>query len=351
VPFINWNVIADHYGIRNEIPINWIKAYPKLNKYDFAWKSVRWAQSWESDLIYTRLPQAAAISSSMGLNTILETHDQPKGRIGPIAMRLFLKGKGARRVVVISHALAADLAKLINGFPVSPFTLIAPDGVDLVRYVDLPSPVEARMLLSPWLEDLARRVGGEYSSSVFTVGYTGHLYPGRGINLILDLAERLPNINFLIVGGETNDYEELVARVNSRNLRNLIPVGFVPNAELPLFQASCEVLLMPYQRRVAASSGGDIAQYLSPMKLFEYLASGRVICSSDLPVLREILTEKNAILLPPENLIAWVNALEKIQHDLEFRYSLSVAARDTALLYTWQERVKKILSYPPELSK
>jgi glycosyltransferase involved in cell wall biosynthesis len=145
--YSNWNEIADLYGIRSKFPITWINANPGLRRYDFAWQSVRWARAWRPDLIYSRLPQAAAVSSLIGLDTILESHDLPQGRMGPLAMRWFLKGKGSRRLVVISHALAADLAILIRGLPSDPFTIVAPDGVDLARYADLPKPEEARNLL------------------------------------------------------------------------------------------------------------------------------------------------------------------------------------------------------------
>jgi glycosyltransferase involved in cell wall biosynthesis len=116
----------------------------------------------------------------------------------------------------------------------------------------------------------------------------------------------------------------------------------VPNSELPGYQAACDVLLMPYQARVAASSGGDISRYLSPMKLFEYLACGRVILSSDLPVFHEVLDSTNAILLPPEDHDTWVEA---IQIGLQFpeRYArLREQAQRDAQQYTWNARVQKI---------
>ncbi len=145
--------------------------------------------------------------------------------------------------------------------------------------------------------------------SCFTAGYTGHLYAGRGGELMIELAARLPEITFLLVGGEPPDVARLQAKVNARQLDNVILTGFIPNADLPLYQAACDVLLMPYQKPVAASSGGDIAPYLSPMKLFEYLACGRAILSSDLPVLREVLNPANAVLLDPETSRAWAAAL------------------------------------------
>jgi len=344
--FLDWDEIAEFYGLQRQFPIQWMRTLPGLRKYDYAWCCVFWARSWQADVIYTRLPQAAALSSLFGSATILEMHDFPHGKMGPFLLKAFLRGKGACRLVVISQALAADLAKEVGKGPIEAKTLVAPDGVDLSRFVDLPTPEDARQCLRDRLEAFAVTVGGTFSCERFTAGYTGHLYRGRGINLIVELADRIPEMNFLVVGGEAEDYQKLVETVRSKGLRNLTPTGFVPNAELPAYQAACEVLLMPYQRRVAASSGGDISRYLSPMKLFEYLACGRAICSSDLPILREVLTNQNAILLPPEDLSAWVDALRRLQRDPSLRASLTKAARQTADAYTWEARVRKILNHP-----
>jgi glycosyltransferase involved in cell wall biosynthesis len=117
----------------------------------------------------------------------------------------------------------------------------------------------------------------------------------------------------------------------------------VPNAELPRYQAACDVLLMPYQRHVAASSGGDIARYLSPMKLFENMACGRPILSSDLPVLQEVLNPENALLLPADDLDAWVAALQELAASPETRLRFSAQARRDVTAYSWDRRAARIL--------
>ncbi len=117
----------------------------------------------------------------------------------------------------------------------------------------------------------------------------------------------------------------------------------MPNAELPLYQAACDVLLMPYQQKVAASSGGDIARYLSPMKLFEYLACQRPIVSSDLAVLQEVLNPQNAILAPADDPAAWERAIQSLRSDPELRNRLASQARQDAQRYTWETRARRIL--------
>lgn len=335
-----WDELSYHYGITQSFEIVWLKRNPRMRSYDFGLQSVRWAQHWRADLIYTRLPQAAAIASRLGKSTIYEVHDLPNGIFGSWLFTQYCKGIGAKVLVVITKALREAILEqnlTIKNIRKRSFLpiVVVPDGVDLARYHNLPDPQIARQFLST-------RVN--LPQSTFTVGYSGHLYKGRGIDLIIEIAANLPKLTFLIVGGETEDVKIVEQLILKRGLKNIILTGFVPNAELPGYQASCDVLLMPYQNRVAASSGGDIAKYLSPMKLFEYMACGRAIISSDLPVLREILNVKNAILLPPDDLNGWITAIQELKVNPDKRSLLGGQALQDVQQFSWKTRAQKILS-------
>lgn len=338
-----WEELAHHYGLKHAFEVDWLFSHPRLRRYDFSWRALRWADGWQADLVYTRLPQAAALASQRGMATILEVHDIPQGKLGPWFFRRFLNGKGARKLVMITQALATDLSRRF-GFQLStPFTVIAADGVDLERFERLPQPAEARRELIAQAQAEASTPLRRLSPERFTLGYTGHLYPGRGRDLLLELAKRLPQTTFLVVGGEARDINAFQAEVQAQRVDNLILTGFVPNAELPLYQAACDVLLLPYQQKVEASSGGDIARYLSPMKLFEYLACRRPIVSTDLAVLQEVLNSKNAILAPADDPGAWEQAIEILQSNPELRDRLAGQARQDAQRYTWEMRARQIL--------
>ena len=343
-PPADWATLQAHYGLQPHptFTLEWLPAHPNLKRYDFSLNSVLKARRWKADLFYTRLPQAAALASRLGVPTIYEIHDLPQGKSNPALLRLFYSGPGARRLVTITRALADDLEEHFGVPSALPFTIVAPDGVDLERYDNLPSPVLARKAIAQ-LPDARPETPAILQPERFTAGYTGHLYPGRGSDMILELAERLPAITFLIAGGEPRDVENLRQLVRQRKLENLLITGFIPNAKLPLYQAACDALLMPYQSQVAASSGGDIAQYLSPMKLFEYLACERAILSSDLPVLREILNPQNAILLPTGNLESWTDALRALADQPGSGAMLARQARQDASHYSWKGRARRIL--------
>jgi len=208
---------------------------------------------------------------------------------------------------------------------------VAPDGIDLERYGDQPGKDEAR-----------KRLG--IDPGAFVAGFSGHMYPGRGIDRIFDIALRMPDVVFYLMGGMEEHIEENRRIMKNRGIENIVFTGFVVNSELPLYQAASDVLLMPYQRRVAAVSTADIASFFSPMKMFEYMAANRLIVSSDLPVLREILDETNAVLCPPDDTEAWCEAINRARNDPSWAEKIAEKARSDVERYTWRNRVRRILS-------
>ena len=103
------------------------------------------------------------------------------------------------------------------------------------------------------------------------VGYFGHLYPGRGIEIIIGLAKINPSVLFCVCGGTP----ELVTSFRSTNrLQNIIYLGHVPHRESRYLMSRCDVLLMPYQRKVSIGDhSADTSRWMSPMKMFEYMAA------------------------------------------------------------------------------
>ncbi len=180
-----------------------------------------------------------------------------------------------------------------------------------------------------------------------TVGYTGHFYAGRGMNLLFELARRFPQVNFLWVGGNPRDVDAWRERLSAAQLSHVTLTGFVPQRALPLYQAAADILLMPYERKIAGSSGGDSASICSPMKMFDYLAAGRAILTSDLPVLHEVLNPHNAVFCPPEDVDGWAAALGALIEDPERIAALSRQARADSEPYTWLARAQRALAGLP----
>lgn len=325
-----WESLAEFYGLSQPFAIQWLPSAPRLKRYDFAWKAVGAARDWGAKAIYTRLPQAAWFGLGRGLPVLFELHDLPSGKVGPWILERILRHNGKKRLLFITRALQNAVEERYQLRFDPQMALVLPDGVDLERYHDLPHPEEAR-----------RQLGLATGLTAMT---SGHLYQGRGAPLFLALAGLFPQINFLWVGGRAEDVAHWQNQAQSAGLANLRFTGFIANAQMPLYQAAADFLLMPYERTISGSSGGNIASIYSPLKMFEYLASGRVIISSDLPVLHEVLNQNNAIFCPPEDVAAWQRALQTLIANSPLRLNLAAQARQDAALYTWQARAQKSLS-------
>jgi glycosyltransferase involved in cell wall biosynthesis len=323
------------YGLKLIFPITWLPSQLQLHRYDFAFQAARKAKEMKASLAYVWLFQAGIFSLLAHIPVILELHGPPEGRFGPLAFRLFQKMPGPRRLLPITMALARHYQEHFNVRLSDPqFVRIAPNGVDLERYHNLPGPITARERLG-----LPQATSAEYS---------GHLYPGRGMELLVQLAVRFPNVSFLWVGGRQQDIHSWRELLAGKNITNISLTGFVENSRLPLYQAAADILLMPYEHVITGSSGGNSAGYASPMKMFEYMACQRAIISSDLPVIREVLNPCNAVLCPPENVNAWSQALEQLVENESHRQSIAKQAWLDVQQYTWLERARKALEdFPP----
>lgn len=329
-PEVSWDTLSQHYGLQAIFDVVWLRSLRSGRRYDFCYRAVQAAKRWKAHLNYLWPLQAAALSSTLGYSTLLEVHDRPQGRLGPHLFRRALRGSGLKRLLPITAALEKYLEEKYQTTLNEPFSVVSPMGVDLERYQNLPDSKEARKALN-------LREG-------FSVGYTGHLYPGRGIELLFELARLNPSVAFIWAGGEAVAIERWRRRLWEADITNVQLLGFVPNNRLHLVHAACDVFLMPYARRISVSSGGDTARFASPMKVFEYFAAKRAIISSDLPVLREVLNESNALLVPPEDVTAWHSALQTLQSDSSLRKRLAKQACLDAVKYSWRQRTQNAIA-------
>ena len=267
---------------------------------------------------------------------IFETHQLESGWRRPLQARLLASQHII--TVVISKRLTECLADYHGFRPVRTLVLhdAAPAGI-------VPLPREQRR---------ARLIGivpQAYGAWRQVCGYFGHLYAGRGVEVIEAMADSRPDVLFLVFGG--NESDVTVRRLaNSRS--NLHYIGHVPHPVAQEAMRSMDVLLMPYQKRVSIGvAGQDTAQWMSPMKMFEYMASGVPLVSSDLPVLREVLEEgRNALLVAPGDPRAWVAAVDRLAFDPGFAAYLGANAHvDYQQLYTWAARARQLLEAAKEL--
>jgi glycosyltransferase involved in cell wall biosynthesis len=229
------------------------------------------------------------------------------------------------RLIVISEPLQA-----IYQHEFGLASTVAPDGVDLSRFDPTLTAENARQRLGleqgPW------------------VVYVGGLYEGRGLETLFEAVATLP-VKLLIVGGR--DEAEVAAwqaRAKSKGAESVRFVGYQSPALTPFYLAAADILAMPYGARTLTPSGEDTTAWMSPLKLFEYMAAGRPIVASDLSALRRVLKhEENALLTPPDDVIGLREAVRRLIVDPQLGNHLAQTARTEAQTHTWVERAKMIL--------
>ncbi len=325
----DWDEISTIFGIKTKFPIKYIPIIKKLRKYDFTLISGLFLLFNRFDVVHTWMPQIANIAGILRKPYIIELHGMPTGKVGPKMYKKLIFSEHKKRFLCITNALKLMYENEYNFKFKESEIQIAPNGVVLDPYLNSPETSEIRNHLG--------------INNQFTVVYTGHLYQGRGMDLLVNLAKALPEIQFLWVGGKDEDVDRWKTFITEKGINNILLTGFVGNDKIPAYQLLGDILVMPYETSIAGSSGGNSVDFCSPMKMFEYMAAGKPIISSNLPILHEVLNERNAIFCEYNNLDQWVDAINLIKENPDLGQSLGEQARLDVGMYSWVERARKSL--------
>lgn len=268
------------------------------------------------ELCYCRCLISCFFALNLGLKCIVEIHEMPHRAFFKWLYTRIFRHQNTVRVVVISEGLKTDL---VEEFGIDS-ALVAHDGASLT--------------------------GGEGTFALaengyINVGYAGGLRPGNGIELIIDLANHFANYKFHVVGGSTLEINEW-KRLQLHS--NIIWHGRMDPSDVAGFLKACDILLAPYQDGPKTRAGRDTSRWMSPLKIFEYMASGTPFLVSDYPVLREVLSEETAMLIPPRDIEQWRLKLEQLAHNGVLRETLARSALSRLKnSYTWDKRAAKVL--------
>jgi len=172
------------------------------------------------------------------------------------------------------------------------------------------------------------------------VGYAGHLYPWKGVDVLIEALARRPDLRGLVVGGHPGerDLARLEALAHARGIADRVEfTGWRPPQDVAASLARCHALALPNVRSTISE------RYTSPLKLFDYLAAGRPIVASDLPAIREVLTDQvNGLLVEPGRADVLADALGRVLDDGALAERLSRKAFDDADRYSWDARAGRL---------
>ncbi len=317
--------LYNFYGVKENFKIIQLKCLDPIpgsaSRFIFWLKSLsflsaarNYLRQQKYDILYTREQLAGKFFKEF----VLEVHSLPSV-IRPFHKKIWQQ---AKFLVVLTSFIRVDLVK--NNIAENKI-IIAPDGVDIAEFNLSISQQEARQKTNLPLDKKIVLYAGSF-----------YLRDWKGVDILLESAKYFDeNYCFVLVGGEEGEIEKIQEQYQ---LKNLILVPRQPHQQIPYYLKSADVLVLPNKK------GDKISEkYTSPLKLFEYMASGVPIVASDLPSIREVLNENNSILVEPNNSEDLAKGIKRALEDPNLSSRISKQAFFDIKNYTWEKRADKII--------
>lgn len=230
-----------------------------------------------------------------------------------ITVRTFL---AADRVVVVSDALKQTLVNEYQ-IPANQMSVVL-NGVD----IDIFS--------KQYDADEVRTRFGLVSGPL--VGFVGTFEPWHGVDLLVsafrDVTLRFPESQLVIIG-EGLGKDQAVSLANQLGLDGKVRfLGNLPQAEVAAVLGTAKVLVAPYPFEY-----GDIVG--TPLKIMEYMATGKGIVASTAPLHEMIEHETTGLRVIPANSKALAEGINRLLGDDQLCSALGENAARCARKYSW----------------
>ncbi len=174
------------------------------------------------------------------------------------------------------------------------------------------------------------------------VVYAGGLNAFKGVDLLIEVATQLPDVQFALAGGNDKQvaaYQQLIAEQQASNVKLL---GFLPQNELTALLQSADVLAHPHL-------SGEEATFTSPLKLFDYMASGTPIVATEIPPLKEFKASAAvAAWCEPDHPGAFAQCIQQVLQNCPRRAEGHQRSMEYVNQFSWGNRIEKIMSYVDE---
>jgi glycosyltransferase involved in cell wall biosynthesis len=317
--------------------------YFGLEKFGFLIQTVTFLISAKIYLFFKRYDILYTREQLVGLffkDFILEIHSLPSN-IKTFHKKIWQK---AKTLIVLTSFIKK---RLVEAGVKEDKILVAPDGVDLEKF-----QIQNYQAKVPKSQDdfgiasLKLKIREELGlpQDKILIGYVGMLKTmdmEKGIDVAIQSLKFLDeNYILVLVGGKREDIEFYKKQAEESNLSSRVFfIGWVKHKLVPLYLKSFDILITPFPENK------HYKFYMSPLKIFEYMASGAPIIASDLPSIREILNENNAVLVEPDNAEKLAEGIKKVLLNKDLADKISKQALEDVQGYTWQKRAEKILEF------
>lgn len=309
--YLKKNFLLNSYKSFKFLPILNKKISNFLDRLIFGFKVAQNLKNTKNSLILTRSISSSFFLSLYKTHHFLEIHNEQNSFSKFIMINLnFINSKYIKKVIFISDALS----KLYN--------------LDKKKFIILHDATDPK--------NFSKK---KKIKNIKRATYIGSFFKGRGIELIIQLAKKFKELEFYLYGEQNMRY-----RLNQKNLKFFKHIKY---SKVPYILSNSDILLMPYSKNVEINAKNiNTANYCSPLKMFDYLASGKVIISSRLDGICEILNhKKNALIAKDESVETWSDIIKKLIENKFNVRRISYNSIKTAKKYSWKNRAKEIIKY------
>lgn len=323
--------LRDFYGLAEALRTTELLTLPSFRvrpeKVTHGLLAPLWTRLASYQLVYTRNPLPAYLATLLGLPVVFETYRvcRTTSLVGRWMRRW---SRSPRLLGIVAHS-GLSSQSLTNCGVASEKVRAIHNGFNPTLFEDGLSRSEAR-----------RRLGLPAGDNVAC--YAGRMDRRKGIESLLELAERTPEIVYWLIGKSQQDREGWVARrVAERGLPNVLRIPWMTEEQLVEYLWAADVLVIPPTALPLRKYGRTVL----PMKLFKYLAAGRPIMAPRLPDTEDVLNDSNAVLVAPDDPEAAAAAIRNVVSNAELWSALAARARADARDLTWEARARKIIAF------
>jgi len=289
------------------------------------------AASKSSDCVYSRNLYCSFLLSLFRIKHVFEIHSVERGRLQSYFLRRILISHTVSKVFISESLKSVLCASIVSGVCIVDHDASLP--------LDL-SDAASQQLLDIFSGD---RVSFNHlvlpQANKTRLFYAGTFAKGRGIELIFSLASKYPCYEFVLAG----DSQTYLA--DREVPPNILLLGMLSHLQVLSIADQCQILLMPYQRGLSISKFSiDSFDWMSPLKLFDYMRTGRPIISSFSPSLYEVLRSGAATFVYDiSSLDEWYSKVQYVVDNYSLMSSKSLVNKNLIVsTYNWAARATRI---------
>lgn len=329
------NYLFQKYNLPKGVRLRYLYNYTKIkkiNKWSSAFRIRKIIKEEKPDVCFVRNPQFLKHCLKAGVKTIFEAHNsslhQGSKILNKYLSRVLIKSVLKNNFIAFI-SISENLEKfwIKQGVPKHK-SIALHDGFLEKSFQKIIPTIKAKEKLKL-----------NFNKPIIT--YTGTLHQNRKTKEIVDLAYDIQSAIFVIVGGNKNEIVEHKLYAKEKGIDNIIFVGRISHSKVADYLFASNYLLAKWSPEVPTIN------YCSPLKIFEYMASGKPIITQDFPTIMEVLTDRHDAILAKSD--DYDNLKTSIEWAIKNPAACKKIGENSRALafrkYSWKERVNNIIDF------